>query len=530
MVLPVPGGPEKIRCWLILGVGRPGRLSLAGGGEQVDQGRHLVLDRGQADHGVQFGEQFLGAGAVVGPGGGVVRDVLGQQQGQVALRRVRHDAEAVRLAVDHLLEHLAGGAAVAERGVARHPFVVPGERVQGAGVQFVAVARAHVLGDGHQLADRVVGELDGPGEAGGQTRVGGEEAAHLVGVAGGDDDDVVAVVLHQLEQGVDRLPAEVGAGALAVGHEGVRLVDEQHTAEGVVEGLGGLDRRTADDLGDEVGAGDLDEVSGAQDAEFGEDAAVEPGHGGLAGAGRAGEDQVAAHRRDGHAELGAALGELVEVDEGPYLVLDVGEADQGLQFRQRALRGGVALLPRRRGRRDVVRERVAPDVRGGVAGAVQVLDREPLARAGLLEAGAAVVAYGAAGHGDRLGAVDADAVADAAGDLAVGEGGPAAVGHQDAVRAAVGDVGAQDGQFAAVLDGEAGRRGRSPPGSPGGCRCPPRRRRRWSRRLRAGPCRVLRACRPRRCGVRRRPPGRSRSAPAARARPRRPRCRGRRDR
>ncbi|WP_274533745.1 hypothetical protein [Methylobacterium sp. Leaf106] len=38
-----------------------------------------------------------------------------------------------------------------------------------------------------------------------------DEPAHVVGVAGHDDDDPVAVVLHELQQGVDRLLAEIAA-------------------------------------------------------------------------------------------------------------------------------------------------------------------------------------------------------------------------------------------------------------------------------------------------------------------------------
>jgi hypothetical protein len=56
-------------------------------------------------------------------------------------------------------------------------------------------------------------------------------------VAGDHDDEVVAVVLHLLDQGVD------GLVAVLVPRERVRLVDEQDAAERVFDDLGGLDRR-----------------------------------------------------------------------------------------------------------------------------------------------------------------------------------------------------------------------------------------------------------------------------------------------
>ena len=52
--------------------------------------------------------------------------------------------------------------------------------------------------------------------------------AHLVRVAGDDDGEIVAVVLHELDERVDRLAAEV---VLAAARQRVRLVDQQHAAE-----------------------------------------------------------------------------------------------------------------------------------------------------------------------------------------------------------------------------------------------------------------------------------------------------------
>ena len=57
---------------------------------------------------------------------------------------------------------------------------------------------------------------------------------HLIGVASRDDREIVAVVLHELHQRVDRLTAEV---VLAATGQRVRLVDEQNSANGLFDNL-----------------------------------------------------------------------------------------------------------------------------------------------------------------------------------------------------------------------------------------------------------------------------------------------------
>ncbi len=307
-----------------------GLLAAAGRGDQVDQVRDLALDRRQAHHALQPRHQRVHVPRVRagGAGGGQLDpDVDRQQAGQVGGRRVRAGGQPLRLPADHLLEDLAGLAAVGERVAAMQPLEIGTQHVRGVRLQRVPVRVAEPVHDRDQLVGPVVLELDGPGEAGRQPRVGGQEAAHLLGVAGRDHDHVVAVVLHQLEQGVDGLLAEVRAAA-GVGGQRVRLVDEQHPAAGRVELLRGLDRGAADVLGHQVGPGHLDHVAGAEHAQGGEDLRVEAGDRGLAGAGRPGEDQVPAHRRRRQAGLDAAQRELVEVDQHGHFLLYPGEADQ----------------------------------------------------------------------------------------------------------------------------------------------------------------------------------------------------------
>ena len=107
------------------------------------------------------------------------------------------------------------------------------------------------------------------------------KSCHLGRVAGGDQGEVVAVVLHELDDRVDRLPPEV---LLAAAGEGVRLVDEQRAAERRLEHGAGLRGRLADVAGDEVRAVGLDEVALGHEAERAQDLAEQAGDGRLAGA------------------------------------------------------------------------------------------------------------------------------------------------------------------------------------------------------------------------------------------------------
>lgn len=80
--------------------------------------------------------------------------------------------------------------------------------------------REHLVRDRHQLRGAVIMERNSRRKARGETRVHLHQLFHLVRVAGEDGDDVVAVVLEQLNECVERLPAE---RVLAVLDERVRL-------------------------------------------------------------------------------------------------------------------------------------------------------------------------------------------------------------------------------------------------------------------------------------------------------------------
>ena len=112
----------------------------------------------------------------------------------------------------------------------------------------------------------VVGEVDVMGDARTDARDWLRKKVSMRSlVAGEDHHQVVALVLHHLQQDLDRLLAVVAfvLGAVQV----VGLVDEQHAAHRLLEHLVGLGRGVADVLADQVVAGHRDQVAFAHVAE-----------------------------------------------------------------------------------------------------------------------------------------------------------------------------------------------------------------------------------------------------------------------
>lgn len=128
----------------------------------------------------------------------------------------------------------------------------------------VAGVLAHGLEDLQELVGVVVFEVYVFVEAGAQAGVGVDEAGHELGVAGDDDDEVVAVVFHGFEEGVDGFAAVVVAAG-GVG-EGVGFVDEEDAAYGFIDDFLDFEGGLADVAGDQAGAVDFHEGAFGEDA------------------------------------------------------------------------------------------------------------------------------------------------------------------------------------------------------------------------------------------------------------------------
>ena len=103
------------------------------------------------------------------------------------------------------------------------------------------------------------------GDAGTEAGIGGEEARHALAVAGEDHDEILALVLHHLEQDLDGFLTVV---ALVVGPmQVIGFVDEQHSAHRLLQDLLGLRRGVADILADEIVARHRDYLPAPHEAE-----------------------------------------------------------------------------------------------------------------------------------------------------------------------------------------------------------------------------------------------------------------------
>ena len=137
------------------------------------------------------------------------------------------------------------------------------------------------------------------------------------------------MILHGLEDGLDGLAAEV---VLPAGGEGIRLINEQHAADGLLNDLLGLERGLPHVARHEAGAVHLHKLALLQHADRGIEPREDAGHGGLAGAGVAEEDHVQAHRWDRQLVLLTELAHLHEVDEVLDVPLDLLQADKVLKL------------------------------------------------------------------------------------------------------------------------------------------------------------------------------------------------------
>ena len=171
-------------------------------------------------------------------------------------------------------------------------------------------------------------------ETGFQARVGVDELVHQAVVACDDDDEILAVILHGLQQRVDGLQTEVvfGFGVQAVG-----LVDEQHAAKGALDHLRRLGGRLTHVARDQAGTVHLHQLALGQDAQGAVDAGHHTRNRRLAGAGIAGKDHMQRHVHGFQAVLLAQLVHRDHVDQIVDLALDAVQADQRVQLRLQIL-------------------------------------------------------------------------------------------------------------------------------------------------------------------------------------------------
>ncbi|MPM61870.1 hypothetical protein SDC9_108733 [bioreactor metagenome] len=227
---------------------------------------------------------------------------------------------------DRSLQHIAAVPPVTEGLIAHLPGQVEREGVQRAIGQIVIGFVDHLLEDLDQFGVGVVREPDLGTETACQAGVLGDEGGHRGRVSGHDHDQVVAVVLHLLDQGVDRFLA------VLVARQCVGLVDEQHPAQRGGDHVRGLGGGLPEVAGHQFGTVDFDQLPLAEQSDRLVDAGHQPGHRRLAGARVADEDQVPGD--GGNLQTGFSAQRLhVQYRRLPFdLGLDFLEPDQFIEF------------------------------------------------------------------------------------------------------------------------------------------------------------------------------------------------------
>ena len=208
-------------------------------------------------------------------------------------------------------------------------------------------------------------------EPGLESRVAVNKPRHKAGVSRHDDHKIIPVILHGLEDRVDGLLAKVLISVFR--SQGIGFVNKQHAAQGLLDHLLGLDGRLAHIARHQAAAIHLHQVSLAEKAQSAEDLSHNPGHGGLAGAGIAGEHQVERQLRTFEAPLLPQRPHLHQVHQAVHVLLHRVQADEAVQLRHSLLQGGLGGL-----RRLLCSGIAAPRLRSGGA----FLRRSPFLRLG----------------------------------------------------------------------------------------------------------------------------------------------------
>ena len=238
------------------------------------------------------------------------------------------------------LQCVADAAGVREPGLGPAPGEVLAEgRLRGRG-QPVTRLGHHEGPDRRQLVQGVVGKVDVVRDPGAHAGIGLEERVHPVLVAGQDDDQVLALVLHDLEQDLDGLLTVVALVLRPV--QVIGLVDEEHPAHGALEDLPGLRRGMPHVLADQLLAGNGHQVPAPGVTEPLKQFGHPERDRGLAGARAAGEAHVQVRPRRHEAEPGPLRVYQEQRGNLPDPGLDRGQPDQlAVQGIQDGVHAGV---------------------------------------------------------------------------------------------------------------------------------------------------------------------------------------------
>ena len=189
----------------------------------------------------------------------------------------------------------------------------------------------------------VIGEVDVMGDPRPEPGVGAEETFHPIGVSGQDHHKILALLLHHLQQDLDRLLTIVALVPRAV--QVIGFVDEEHATECSLDDLLRLRRGVADVLADEVVTRHADHARRAQVAEAVENVGHRHRNRGLAGPRVAGKAHMERGRVGRQPEpMAHPIDQEQRRDLGDAL-LDRREADEvGVEVGEEGVDPGLATL------------------------------------------------------------------------------------------------------------------------------------------------------------------------------------------
>ena len=209
--------------------------------------------------------------------------------------------------------------------------------VLGEGI--AAFPAAHVK-DPDKLVHRIIRELHEPVETAFKAGVGRNKGLHQLRIAGDNHHQVVAVVFHCLQQGIDGFLAVI---RFSFACEGIGLVDKKNAAQGLGDDLLGLDGGLPDVSGHQAGPIHLDQPPLAQHAQALVNPRHQPGNHGFARARIAREHHVQGHIGHRQAFLLPGFHDADPVDQAVDLAFDDFKADVGFQFGLQVLDGLLML-------------------------------------------------------------------------------------------------------------------------------------------------------------------------------------------
>ena len=197
---------------------------------------------------------LLGVGMVAD----IFRQIHDRDQHHVIVRRILHGGNAARLVRDDILKHIADFARIGKILLPEH---LSGDNagpdlLLGVLLHNIVVLGAVQIKYGFKLVDRVVRKFEILVESGLKSGVTVNELLHRICVSRDYDDQIIPVILHCLEDRVDRFLSE----SVVLLGERVRLVDEQNSAHRFFDLFLRLEGRLSHIPGYQSGAVDFDQL------------------------------------------------------------------------------------------------------------------------------------------------------------------------------------------------------------------------------------------------------------------------------